>query len=108
MQTTLYTRLGEQLITVSGRTPASNPNRNGQRYEKLLGKQGLRLEDVTTFMEIKHVGREILFSYTFSEKDGGWIIGISHGRSSVCYGPMSYEESIDETLDVCRRLGVCN
>jgi hypothetical protein len=108
MEARLYTRLPDGIIAVDGRTPKSNPNRNGQRYEKLLAKRGLSLEDVTTYMEVDHVGINILFSYKCLDKQKGtWVLSANHAQTTICLGPMSYEETRTETVDICRRLGVC-
>jgi len=55
-------------------------------------------------MLLENNGKDILFSYTFG-KDG-WLISANHGKTSVCYGPMSYEESIEETHAISNRLGM--
>jgi hypothetical protein len=107
MNVTMYTRLGDRTLSISGRTPRNNPQRTDQRYISLLEKNELSLEKVQTFMHIEHVGRDILFSYMFSEKFGGWIFSANHGKTSVCYGPMTFEETQKETLEICKRMGVC-
>ena len=103
----MYARLGDRTLSISGRTPRNNPGRTDQRYMSLLEKNGLSLETVQTFMHIEHVGKDILFSYMFSEKFGGWIFSVNYGKTSVCYGPMTFKETQKETLDICVRMGVC-
>jgi hypothetical protein len=106
MQTRLYTRLPDGDIAVAGRTPKSNPGRNDERYQKLLARRGLRLEDVTTYMQVEHVGIDIIFSYKCLET-GSWVLSVNYGKTTICLGPMSYDETRTETVDICRRLGVC-
>ena len=102
MRTTLYTYIGEERVSVSGRTPPNNPYRNDERYEKLLLNRGLSVEDVQTFMLVEHGEKDVLFAYTFHPL--GWIMSANTGKKTVSYGPMSIEESRKETAEICRRL----
>ena len=102
MKVTLYCYLNGGKISVSGRTKPVD--RDDIRYQRLLAQRGLTLKDVQTYMLLENGGKDILYSYMF-EKDG-WLISANHGKMSVCYGPMSYEESIEETRQISTRLGI--
>jgi len=105
MKTTLYTYVDSEMIMVSGRNSRKNPERDDQRYKKLLEKRGLSIEDVQTYMLVENDGKNVLLSYMFSKS--GWLIAANHGKTTVCYGPMSLVETATETLDICKRLGLC-
>lgn len=104
-KTTLYCYLdGHREIRVCGRTPKNNKGRNDQRYWALLEKEGLTLEDVRTYMHVEYGGKDILFLYSFSKKTGKWTLAANCGKKSITLGPMSYEETLKETVDIYKRL----
>jgi hypothetical protein len=102
MKTTLYTYINGERVSVSGRTPPNNPYRNDQRYEKLLLNRGLFIEGVQTYMLVEDDEKDVLFAYSFTPL--GWILSANTGKQTVSYGPMSIEESREETVKICRSL----
>jgi len=48
--------------------------------------------------------KDVLFAYSFTPL--GWILSANTGKQTVSYGPMSIEESREETVKICQSLGL--
>jgi hypothetical protein len=107
-KTTLYCYLGDHLgghtISVCGRTPKNNRGRNDTRYWALLEREGLTLEDVQTYMLVEYGGKDILFLYTFCKERGTWSLAANCGKTSITLDPLTYEETLKETVNIYKRL----